>query len=298
LSSRQVKALLQCKDSAHQPSERLTLADLPIVGRLVIFGRRSVAGLLRRMDVQDSEFASTGVEIATVQTHGLGSLKVTGVASDLKMRSLHLVLGSTVIWDRLTVRQQARLQQKILRLLEGDTEQHYFLSATIHALRVSSVAALIGKQSTLTRPVHDFWVEVLRAVTWLKQRYGARPISCLTSRWRAFAEQAMLPSVSIETGLSGTETGLLPALEGEQIVVASRDRRFIFNQTMREQRSAVLAPEGMATAQSQRNQADYWETGIVAVDYIEHPLETVLKWVDRILLWIEAQWQTLTSWLS
>lgn len=319
LSSRQVKALLQSDEArVHNPSERFTLASIPLVGRLVSFGHRSVAGFLRRTDVKDREPENAGGEIAATQPFGVGVLKVTGVASDLETRSLHLVLGHTVIWDGLTVRQQAQLQQKILRLLEGNTEQHDFLSATICALQASSVAALIGKQSALTRPVHDFWVEVLRAVTWLKQRYGRRPISRLTgnqeaiegvnstanrvvlvtSHWIAFAEKAMLPSVSIETGLSGTGTGLLPVLEGEQMVVASRDKRSIFKQTTREQRSVVLVPEGMATAQSQRNQADYWETDIIAVDYIEHPLETVLKWVDRILLWVEAQWQTLTRWLS
>jgi len=318
LSSRQVKALSTSENRSHRPSTSVTLMSMPFVGRLVSLGRRSVAGLLRRTDVKGSELESAGGEIATAQISGLGSRKVTGVASDLKTRSLHLVLDNTVIWDGLTARQQARLQQKILRLLEGDTEQHYFLSATIRALQASSVVALIGKQSALTRPVHDFWVEVLRVVTWLKQQYGVRPISRLmgsneeiegvnltanrlasvTSRWGALAENATLPSVSIETGLSGPEIALLPVLAGEQGVVSVRENQSLFKQTKCEQRSAALVLKGMEAAQSQQKQADYWETDVIAIDYIEHPLETVLKWVDRILLWIEVQWQNLTSWIS
>ena len=29
--------------------------------------------------------------------------------------------------------------------------------------------------------------------------------------------------------------------------------------------------------------------------YIEHPLETILRWVDRILTWLEQQWQQRIS---
>ena len=41
-----------------------------------------------------------------------------------------------------------------------------------------------------------------------------------------------------------------------------------------------------------------FEAAVVAVDYIEHPLETVLKWIDRLLLWVERQWQGLRTWVK
>ncbi len=41
---------------------------------------------------------------------------------------------------------------------------------------------------------------------------------------------------------------------------------------------------------------------VVAFEYVEHPLETVLKWIDRLLTWVEGQWQILMEvwrrWLS
>jgi hypothetical protein len=36
---------------------------------------------------------------------------------------------------------------------------------------------------------------------------------------------------------------------------------------------------------------------VIAFDYIEHPLEKLLKWVDRICLWVEDRWQTFKGWL-
>ncbi|MEL7052328.1 MAG: hypothetical protein AAGM45_11155, partial [Cyanobacteria bacterium J06588_5] len=36
-----------------------------------------------------------------------------------------------------------------------------------------------------------------------------------------------------------------------------------------------------------------WEADVVSVNYIEHPLEKLLKWIDRIFLWLEKLWQTL-----
>ena len=39
------------------------------------------------------------------------------------------------------------------------------------------------------------------------------------------------------------------------------------------------------------------EAAVVTVEYVEHPLETVLKWVDRLLLRLENLWQMLKQWL-
>lgn len=318
LSSRQVKALLKIGHEARNSSDSNALAQMPLAEQLVRVGRRSVAGILRWVDFKNGETNRVDSAIASAQSNVLGLQKVTGVASSLETRSLQLVLGHTTVWDGLSARQQARLQQKILRLLEGDIEPRSFWPATFFAWKSRPTAALLGQQSALVRPVNDFWVDVLRAVLWLKQRLWSKPISHLTGsigqmegansavnqlasvlpRRMASATQPTLPAVSIDVELPIAETSSLPVLSGKQDVISLRESRSSSTHTKRVQRSASLVSQGKAEANSQRRQADYWETDVIAIDYIEHPLETVLKWVDRILLWIEAQWQRLQSWLS
>ncbi|MEL7523967.1 MAG: hypothetical protein AAGJ80_20500, partial [Cyanobacteria bacterium J06553_1] len=40
---------------------------------------------------------------------------------------------------------------------------------------------------------------------------------------------------------------------------------------------------------------DYIEADVITVEYIEHPLEKVLKWLDRLLLWLESRWRALQN---
>ncbi|MGB7488156.1 MAG: hypothetical protein WA901_18330, partial [Phormidesmis sp.] len=40
------------------------------------------------------------------------------------------------------------------------------------------------------------------------------------------------------------------------------------------------------------------EANVISVDYVEHPLETLLKWIDKILLWVEKRWQIVLEWRS
>ncbi|MEO0855177.1 MAG: hypothetical protein AAFY15_16975 [Cyanobacteria bacterium J06648_11] len=39
------------------------------------------------------------------------------------------------------------------------------------------------------------------------------------------------------------------------------------------------------------------DASVVTASYVEHPLEKVLKWLDRFLLWLENGWRRLMDWL-
>ena len=46
----------------------------------------------------------------------------------------------------------------------------------------------------------------------------------------------------------------------------------------------------------------FLEADVISIDYVEHPFERILQWIDRIFLWIEEIWQVWTErlkhWLS
>ncbi|MEL6900963.1 MAG: hypothetical protein AAFP07_08440 [Cyanobacteria bacterium J06606_4] len=36
-----------------------------------------------------------------------------------------------------------------------------------------------------------------------------------------------------------------------------------------------------------------WDVDVITISYVEHPLERLLKWIDRIFVWLEKQWHLL-----
>lgn len=69
-------------------------------------------------------------------------------------------------------------------------------------------------------------------------------------------------------------------------------------ETSPEPRSRILPPYPSAAIPNQNpvnrlpsNAADPVEARIHSASYLEHPLETLLRWIDRILTWCEHRWQ-------
>lgn len=142
------------------------------------------------------------------------SQRITGIASDLKTRSLVLILGQTTVWKGLSAVQQGQLQSQIALFLE---------------------------------------------------REGAQPAD-------SFAATQPLGS------LSGR---LAPVLD-----LLTHD----LAQALTHRKSAIVAAPAARTVAVEIPSGDLsycLEADVIAVDYIEHPLEKLLKWVDQILLWLE-----------
>ncbi len=197
-------------------------------------------------------------------TDALSMGSVTGVASDLETRSLVLVLGHQVVWNGLSAEQQVELQTQILRFLEGEEYRFFGRGAATFVLEQN--AALVNQTTGLIHDVHSFWIVVLRAVADLKRRYRMGSVPELeggTSRIAGTSKPSnMLPFVSPPS---------LPLADPLNVLSAGRER---------------LQEESC------------WEAKATTIGYIEHPLERLLKWVDRLLVWVEAQWQRWNDWRS
>ncbi len=222
--------------------------------------------------------------------------RITGVASDLETRSLVLVKGHSVVWNGLSAAQQTKLQQKIALLLAGES--------ALYAPVLSSETGLAAIQKpSLTRFVRSFWVEVLRVMAWLYRGHPPAKVFQL-SEGTVKLPSAQLPKESARLAEAAAVSRLLPdvfstAVSGAVSTAAMiRPTRAL---SARQQSVAVLTPvllrERLAALKENSEGADYLEADVIACDYIEHPLETLLKWVDRICLWVENRWQVFKDWL-
>lgn len=192
-------------------------------------------------------------------TNDLAAGRITGIASDLETRSLVLVKGHALVWNGLSAAQQTELQTQI-------------------------------EHSALVRPARSFWVEVLRVLMWLQRRYRANPTVALPSRLIG------LPVVKSElSALPGTAAGHRKMIRSE----LEMPERAIAASGNPLQVSVGRSTLGLA-AQKEGNgdRSVYLDADAVATGYVEHPLEKLLKWVDRLLLRAEKLYRAVRLWLS
>ncbi|MGB3787688.1 MAG: hypothetical protein WA949_06740 [Phormidesmis sp.] len=131
-------------------------------------------------------------------------------------------------------------------------------------------------QGSLVWPIHSFWVAVLRAIANSKSRRNVKNLKS------AFAT---LPEATAKA-LYGKRpsTRLKPALRNALPLPQSKSGGDLISVSV----SEVDIDIGLEAAADRLLDAK-----VVAFEYVEHPLETVLKWIDRLLTWVEGQWQIL-----
>ncbi|MGB3293806.1 MAG: hypothetical protein WBB01_12535 [Phormidesmis sp.] len=191
-------------------------------------------------------------------TKGLAASRITGVASDLETRSLVLVKGHTIVWNGLSAAQQVQLQTQI-------------------------------GQFTLARPRRSFWVEVLRMMIWLQQRYRSTFTAALPSGLIELPD-AGLGLALASTVVAGRKKVIRPDLRASAKVITAGGNPLSV--------SAARSPIHLAAGDDDSNSSLYLDADAVTTGYIEHPLEKLLRWVDRLLLWIEKQYRAVRHWLS
>ncbi|NJL83368.1 MAG: hypothetical protein HC890_11235 [Chloroflexaceae bacterium] len=89
----------------------------------------------------------------------------------------------------------------------------------------------------------------------------------------------------MEPTLEGTPSPAIASLQPQSLVVDSP--RETVNQNLAMPLEAEL--EASTT---------WIETEAIAVGYVKHPLERVLEWLDRIILWLEETVAALWRWLQ
>lgn len=190
----------------------------------------------------------------------------------------------------------------------------------------SSVASLV-------RPVRTFWIEVLRVLAWLYRGRGHDPVDALSGRLTPLGGSASMGGqlVAAPVASSGVEREMptiapmawLKRLVASMLPLAMLAPNAIAISTTSSETTAIssyaVADQGLIIQDGSTKQSviasrmetapvhqaafdnhDWLEAHVLAIEYVEHPLEKVLKWVDRFLLWLEgrlqALWQLFRTW--
>ncbi len=126
-------------------------------------------------------------------------------------------------------------------------------------------------QGSLVWPIRSFWVAVLHAIANLNRRNAKKLQSAFTALPETTA--TALPNRWLSKRLRSNQANAMPLPRGK---VGDALRSV-----------SVLEVDLEAAADR------CLDAKVVAFEYVEHPLEAVLKWIDRILTWAEGQWQRL-----
>ncbi len=306
-----LQALVAVSDSL-LPAQIDSLAEIPANRRLPAnYGwgliRRSVH---RLVSVADNLVELTVAHRITFKKSQKES-QITGIACDLKTRSLVLILGYTEAWNGLNPTQQAYIRSLTSRFFEENsmTAASSTRSTTRLAAEARSLRRYVGKSpsieqskrpvGSIVQPIYSFWIAVLKVIGGLQRKNHRQPAAFLSSglhlpglRWLAASVSQVRLASNEVLRLMGTPS-CSPLKPSRVSAIAKR----ILPST-----KMILPNVCGEVGLLNRQQADYpdsnyWlEASVVSVDYVEHPLEKLLKWVDRILLWIERRWQILLEW--
>lgn len=196
--------------------------------------------------------------------------QITGVASDIETRSLLLILDYKMAWYGLSPAQQQRLKHKISVVMGSGA-----LARTKQLMPWTDKSKWLAMAKTLIRRLG------------LRRHNSQKllPVSSQSSAMKWFQRLSM-PAL-IQPG-----SGALVVRHSES---ESPSSSLVLSQTVSISSTTRVALKATAKNRDRSNKGS-WETieaDVISTTYIEHPLEKVLKWVDRILLWIEDRWQWL-----
>ncbi len=275
------------------PDQLNSLAEMPTGwGLSVSRGRDWIRLLVHRLvnAADDSPETATARSVTTKQG------QITGVASDLETRSLVLVLGQATVWPRLSLAQQAQLQSQISRVFGANNPAG--------VLRLPTVDV---STSPLAQPIYSFWIAVLRTIGGLQPRHYRQPTACLLSglQWlTGKASHARLASNQVlrlmETSSSShlSANNFLPALAKRILPPVETALPSVCTDRDLLDLQRVANADAHRDCSIEPDASQDLEANVIFLGYVEHPLEKLLKWIDKILLWVERQWQIVLEWRS
>jgi hypothetical protein len=239
---------------------------------------------------------------------------IQGVASDLATRNLVLVTLGNQIVDSLTADQRDRLQRAIALLLRAYTADYAQLGHRGFTLGPQG-AALSRSQTASVRWSPLGWLR--QAIAWMQTQprvwityglSGAKGLArlCLASGEQGFVRLgAALPADRPRFLFPGDRRWPQPSSIRQPLPTVPVPPALESNGSL-----GAIASGGAAAmaAQPRLSLSLSLETGdlgtievdVTGVNYIDHPLVWVLRWIDRGLSWLEARlyrlWQWLRSW--
>ncbi|MEO0709013.1 MAG: hypothetical protein AAF050_25600 [Cyanobacteria bacterium J06649_5] len=216
--------------------------------------------------------------------------RITGVASDLETRSLVLVLNHERIWKGLSARQQKKLQVQISAFIEniGVKPVKPSLFSYIRQKMMSTGTSVLPVSQAAVR-----WFSSWRQRIPYQQPVVASPMKCsaeLSAQLEASSFQIVAsPKAAMASHLEEADR---PDSADTGVFSSPQKRLRDFNPMLL---SASATLQSFFSEVEPGSSTDYIEADVITVEYIEHPLEKVLKWLDRLLLWLESWWRALQN---
>lgn len=245
---------------------------------------------------------------------GQSPIMLQGVATDLSQRSLVLVGSDNCIFNVLSPAEQATLAKLISWLVAAQNHRQWRQRQRLKAFNLPP----LSPNRRAWWPVQGFqrlmrWVS-LGPVARLTNLFGeaqhhqalwhSRQLSY--RRWNQIGDNARLalqplaggrlqPQSSIEVSPVGPLSRLepavsLPAQSAQHVVQPPR-----LGLSTGSESSLPKAIE--TSSQTSLPQAAWIETKAVVVGYLDHPLVSVLRWIDWGLLWLEQAAQRSWRWV-
>ncbi|MBD2259773.1 hypothetical protein [Pseudanabaena sp. FACHB-2040] len=234
--------------------------------------------------------------------------RIQGIATQLEDRSLVLVAAGNQLLNLLSIEEQAALSRAIAWLLAEQGHYHWRQQQRLQAGRLPLPSLnrrswwpvqlfhhlmrwmMMGPVATMTDLFGEAeMVQHQRALRLLQSQNQARShIQPLVMTETAFVETVpLLPAADPVLTLPAMgRQGALELKQGSSIV------------------SSEGNPDGEVTVVSDRlittasETHPIWiEAKAVVVDYVDHPLVYLLRWIDKGLLWLESSAGQVWSWL-
>lgn len=187
----------------------------------------------------------------------------TTLASSVKTQKLVLVNLKNEIFDIFTPEQQTDLKHYIARVMHAYQQSRTQSNTTVprrsKRLSVKTVLAISGVFITaLPTEFRKAWSQIAP---------GPQPLS--------------LPRVTTNNLQAEPQAHIFYPQSSSSSTVKARVRRL----------SSKTAGQTNARRRLTSNSPDAFEANVNDVNYLEHPLERLLRWIDRVLTWCEQRWQ-------
>lgn len=211
--------------------------------------------------------------------------QIRGIACQLEGRSLVLVTDQNQILDVLTEEQQTSLRRRIT----WDTA-HYGRYRQIRQRTRQAVARLQSSQDDrLFAPIR-----ILRSVmAWMQ-------ISRVAIATNLFQEASLVLSpitTSIATPIATLSAQLRPEPAPVMQLVGATDSVPLLGPAAWISSAASLTAETFSKGTATRS-PNYIETQATPLGYVQTPIEAILRWIDRFLLWLEKSLILFWRWLQ
>lgn len=313
--------------------QQLLAALLPPQAAALVL-KTDTVGLQRYVTDQQFDqgaFALSALQLSDQQLPA--TTKICGIASQVSNRTLVLVGANNQILDVLSAAQQAAIADAMAYLMAG---YYYWLKQRQRRYRLQGGPLPLPQANQHTWwPVRQFlklmaWMQVgpVAIATnlfqeadqpWLHR--SALPPSPSTerlqlpaptlmsslavwfrNRWQWFwTGESLLPTVitteseplALErAAVADTLTPQLQTVNGSPVLSSSLEGAGIGHFHRSHTATATQAWETTWDGAT-----DWIDVQVAAVEYVDHPLVTILRWIDRGLLWLEQIWQRGWQWL-